>query len=117
MVEVIDAARFSTAIDFDEGEKGFNAQDIRNLCMCDAVFRDCGRRFTRMPSELDAAKKDKKLAAAINDFASRGGKVVGFGSGCSVLPEGGVKCGPRTGVVRAIRQLFTGVSMEHIGGR
>ena len=65
----------------------------------------------------DAAKRDKTLAAAINGFASRGGKVVGFGTGCSVLPEGGVKCGARAGVVCAIRQLFAGVSMEHVGER
>ena len=54
----------------------------------------------------DSAKKDKALTAAIRDFAARGGKVVGFGSGCSVLPEGGVKCESGRGVVDAVRSLF-----------
>ena len=54
----------------------------------------------------DTAKKDKALAAAIRDFAARGGKVVGFGTGRDVLPEGGIACESRMGVVRAIRKLF-----------
>ena len=54
----------------------------------------------------DSANKDKALAAAIRDFAARGGKVVGFGSGCVVLPEGGVKCESGRGVVDAVRSLF-----------
>ena len=34
------------------------------------------------------------------------GKVVGYGGGAAVLPPGGVKCPPRDGVVKAIRELF-----------
>ena len=62
----------------------------------------------------DTAKKDGEIAAAIKDFAARGGKVVGFGSGRSVLPEGGIACEPRMGAVRAIRELFkrSGVPMD-----
>ena len=54
----------------------------------------------------DTAKKDEALATAIKAFAARGGKVVGFGSGRAVLPEGGIACESRGGVVRTIRELF-----------
>ncbi len=54
----------------------------------------------------DTAKKDEALAAAIRDFAARGGKVLGFGTGRDVLPEGGIACEPRMGTVQAIRKLF-----------
>ena len=54
----------------------------------------------------DSAKKNEKIMAAIKDFAARGGKVVGYGAGRSVLPEGGVACESRQGVVRAIKKLF-----------
>ncbi len=56
----------------------------------------------------DTAKKDKALAAAIRDFAARGGKVLGFGTGRDVLPEGGIACEPRGGVVEAIKRIFGG---------
>ena len=56
----------------------------------------------------DYAKRDNELATAINEFAARGGKVVGYGTGCAVLPEGGIKCEPRMGVVDAIRGIFDG---------
>ena len=54
----------------------------------------------------DASKKSAPLAAAINDFAARGGKVVGYGTGKKALPEGGVACDSRQGVVKAIKELF-----------
>ena len=54
----------------------------------------------------DSAKKDETLAAAIKDFAARGGKVVGFGSGRDVLPDGGIGCKSRGGVVNAIKRIF-----------
>ena len=56
----------------------------------------------------DSAKKDEILAAAIRAFAARGGKVVGFGAGCAVLPEGGIACEPRGGVVDTIKRIFGG---------
>lgn len=56
----------------------------------------------------DSAKKDETLAAAIRAFAARGGKVVGFGAGCAVLPEGGIACEPRGGVVDTIKRIFGG---------
>ena len=52
------------------------------------------------------AKKNAKLAAAIREFAANGGKVVGYGGGAEVLPPGGVKCPPRDGVVKTIREMF-----------
>ena len=63
----------------------------------------------------DSAKKDETLAAAIREFAARGGKVVGFGAGCAVLPEGGIACESRGGVTRAIKGLFkrTGAAMDN----
>ena len=54
----------------------------------------------------DSAKKDETLAAAIKAFAARGGKVVGFGSGRAVLPDGGIGCKSRGGVVNAIKRIF-----------
>ena len=56
----------------------------------------------------DTAKKDGELAAAIKDFAARGGKVIGFGTGRAVLPDGGIECEPRDGVVKAIKSIFCG---------
>ena len=54
----------------------------------------------------NGAKKNVKLASAIRDFAANGGKVVGYGGGAEVLPPGGVKCPSRSGVVKAIREMF-----------
>ena len=56
----------------------------------------------------DGAKKNAKLAAAIKSFAANGGKVVGYGTGADVLPEGGIACPSRGGTVKAIRELFKG---------
>lgn len=44
--------------------------------------------------------------------AVRGGKVIGFGAGCAVLPEGGIACEPRGGVVEAIKRIFGGKVAE-----
>lgn len=54
----------------------------------------------------DGSTKNAKLAESIREFAANGGKVVGCGGGAKALPEGGVTCPPREGVVRAIRTLF-----------
>ena len=40
----------------------------------------------------DRPAKDPVVKAGIRDFASRGGKVVGFGSGVKMLPPGGIAC-------------------------
>ena len=56
----------------------------------------------------DTAKKDGELAAAIKEFAARGGKVIGFGTGRDVLPDGGIACESRGGVVNAIKRIFGG---------
>ena len=60
----------------------------------------------------DSAKKDETLAAAIQAFAVRGGKVIGFGSGRAVLPESGITCEPRGGVVDTINRIFGGKRSE-----
>ena len=60
----------------------------------------------------DSAKKDETLAAAIKAFAARGGKVVGFGTGRAVLPEGGIACEPRKGVIKAIQRTFSGTELK-----
>ena len=60
----------------------------------------------------DSAKKDETLAAAIQAFAVRGGKVIGFGAGCAVLPEGGIACEPCGGVVDTIKRIFGGKGTE-----
>ena len=60
----------------------------------------------------DSAKKDETLAAAIKAFAARGGKVVGFGTGRAVLPEGGIACESRKGVINAIQRLFNGTVLK-----
>ena len=54
----------------------------------------------------DAAEKDPVIADAVKAFAARGGKVVAYGTGVKALPEGGVACGSRQEVVRAIQALF-----------
>jgi len=54
----------------------------------------------------DSAAKDPVIASAVKAFAARGGKVVAYGTGVKALPEGGVACKPRAGVVKAIRDLF-----------
>ena len=54
----------------------------------------------------DLARKNAVLKSAIRDFAARGGKVVGFGGGKSVLPEGGVPSGSGQELVRTIKSLF-----------
>ena len=56
----------------------------------------------------DVAKSDKTIAKAVKAFAARGGKVVAYGSGVRALPEGGIACEPREGVVRTIHALFSG---------
>ena len=45
--------------------------------------------------------------ALIDEFVSRGGKVVGFKGGTKLLPPGGVACGTGKDTVRAIRSLFS----------
>ena len=79
----------------------------------DLVLIDKDGIFMRRMDNIDvlvvtsaAPKKDRVLARAIADFAARGGKVVGYGDGVKALPEGGVACGPREGVVKAIHGLF-----------
>jgi 4-hydroxy-tetrahydrodipicolinate synthase len=54
----------------------------------------------------DGPAKSESLKTAIAAFMRRGGKVVGFGPGADALPEGGVVCAPRKGVVEVIRRLF-----------
>ena len=79
----------------------------------DLVLIDLDGIFQRRLDNIDvlvvasaSAKKNAKLAAAINDFAARGGKVVGFGAGKDVLPKGGVACAERQGVVQTIKKMF-----------
>ena len=50
--------------------------------------------------------KDKVFASELSDFVSRGGKVLGFKDGRSLLPPGGIACGTRQDAVKAIRRLF-----------
>lgn len=71
--------------------------------------------FTRRLDNIDVlvvtsstAKDDAVIAKAVADFAARGGKVVGYGSGAKALPKGGVACGSRAETVKAIRGLFAG---------
>ena len=79
----------------------------------DLVLIDKDGIFQRRLDNIDvlvvsngSAKKDETLAAAIQAFAARGGKVIGFGAGCAALPEGGIACEPRGGVVEAIKRIF-----------
>lgn len=50
--------------------------------------------------------KNTEFKEALAGFVSRGGKVVGYGGGAKILPQGGVACGPRQETVQAIRRLF-----------
>ena len=86
------------------GEKDFDLVPIDK----DGIFQRRLDGIDVLVVTSDTAKKDKTLAAAIRDFAARGGKVVGFGSGRDVLPEGGIACEPRGGVVEAIKRIFGG---------
>ena len=54
----------------------------------------------------DSPLNTKELEDGIRDFVSRGGKVVGFGSGVKALPKNGIACGTRQDAVKAIRSLF-----------
>ena len=54
----------------------------------------------------DKLAKNAVCRDAIAEFASRGGKVLGFKSGTKVLPPGGIACGPRCSTIKEIRKLF-----------
>ena len=84
------------------GEKDFDLVPIDT----DGIFQRRLDGIDVLVVTSDSAKKDKTLAAAIKEFAARGGKVVGFGSGCAVLPESGIKCKPRMDTVLSIKRLF-----------
>jgi hypothetical protein len=51
-------------------------------------------------------KKNEAIVDEIKAFAARGGKVVAFGEGVSMMPEGGIKTSPRAGVVKTLRGLM-----------
>ena len=79
----------------------------------DMVLIDMDGIFQRRLDNVDVlvvssarAKKNKTMADAINGFAARGGKVIAYGAGREVLPEGGIACSSREGVVRMIKKLF-----------
>ena len=79
----------------------------------DMVLIDMDGIFQRRLDNIDVlvvssarAKKSKPMADAINEFAARGGKVIAYGAGREVLPEGGIACESREGVVRMIKKLF-----------
>ena len=72
----------------------------------DGIFQRRLDNIDVLVASNGSAKKDATLAAAIQAFAARGGKVIGFGAGCAVLPEGGIACEPRGGVVDAIKRIF-----------
>ena len=50
----------------------------------------------------DGAAKNGAVKVGIRDFASRGGKVVGFASGVKMLPPGGIACKTGREVVDAV---------------
>ena len=54
----------------------------------------------------DKLAKNDAFKAALAEFVGRGGKVVGFKSGVSMLPPGGIVCGTRKDAVKTIRSLF-----------
>ena len=54
----------------------------------------------------DKAAKNAVFRGVLDEYVSRGGKVVGFKSGKKMLPKGGVACGTRQSAVKAIRKLF-----------
>ena len=54
----------------------------------------------------DKASKNEFFMKVLDEFVSRGGKVVGFKNGKKMLPKGGVACGTRKATVAAIRKLF-----------
>ena len=79
----------------------------------DLVLIDKDGIFMRRMDNIDvlvitseAAKTDPVLARAVTAFAARGGRTVAYGTGVKALPEGGVACGSRHEVVRAIRSVF-----------
>ena len=79
----------------------------------DVVLIDKDGIFMRRLDNVDvlvvtseSAQKIPVISAAIRSFAARGGKVVAYGTGVKALPEGGVACGSRHEVVRAIQALF-----------
>ena len=79
----------------------------------DLVLIDKDGLFMRHLDHVDVlvitsglAKTDPTVARAVTAFAARGGKTVAYGSGVKALPKGGVACGSRHEVVRAIRTLF-----------
>ena len=54
----------------------------------------------------DKASKNEFFRKALDEFVTRGGKVVGFKNGKKMLPKGGVACDTRKATVEAIRKLF-----------
>lgn len=72
----------------------------------DGIFQRRLDHIDALVVTSDAPKNNKTLAAAIADFAARGGKVVGYGTGREALPPGGVECGSREEAVKAVRALF-----------
>ena len=54
----------------------------------------------------DKLAKNDVFKTALAEFVGRGGKVVGFKSGVSMLPPGGIVCGTRKDAVKTIRSLF-----------
>jgi len=53
----------------------------------------------------DRIAKNRSLMEGISEFASRGGKVVGFGSGVKALPSGGVACSDGKRAVAAVKGM------------
>ena len=60
----------------------------------------------------DKASKNEFFKKVLGEFVARGGKVVGFKSGLTMLPPGGVACGTRKDAVKTIRSLFHGKDAE-----
>ena len=53
----------------------------------------------------DRIAKNSSLMEGISEFVSRGGKVVGFGSGVKALPSGGVACRDGKKAVSAVKGM------------
>ena len=56
----------------------------------------------------DKASKNEFFKKVLDEFVSRGGKVVGFKNGKKMLPKDGVACGTRKDAIKAIRSMFHG---------
>ena len=104
---------------------GFLASGIQGVeTAATALDLDAEKDFDLVPIDLDAMRqrrldhldvlvlasksslKNPFMKKCIHEFLARGGKVVGFNAGVKALPEGGIACEPRKGVVEAIRKLF-----------